>query len=305
MVTEANLADYLKHLEEVYPDLHVHQEDISEACRFAIRAHDGQVRKYEGIPYVTHPMAVSLDVADKYKDKDLIIAALLHDTVEDCDDVTLYDIYTTRGEEVGYIVEAVTDSPFYFVEEPDLVYKDKIEKLLAWWFKDVRVLLLKIADRDHNLQTLQWLKPHKQIRMTFETQAIYEPLRSILLDPSEHYVSIMNVVNRFHYYIEEHGIATPAQLKQNLYSQMYHNFDDETYHLAYNNTDTIVRQIEDKARFETLLDNESFANSIEVISLATDGEKFAARFIFLWWLHFKELGNKKMELYNLYLLNQW
>lgn len=298
MVQKKLKETYLASLQEIFPDYEAHAEAIEGACDFAILAHAGQVRKYEAVPYVTHPMAVSLDVAQKYRDADMIIAALLHDTVEDCDDVTIEDIYMTRGDQVGLLVEAVTATPLFFVDVPEVLYQDKIEKLLAGGMRDMRVLLLKIADRDHNLMTLKGLKPNKQIRMTFETQAIYEPMRTILIGDTEWPIDLADMQLRFIAFLESGDIQTPMQLKHLLYSQMYHNFDDETYQLAYQNTDNIVRQIEDKARFESLLELENFKNHINVISLRTDGNHFKARFYFEQGVHMSAAPTGKYQVYN-------
>ena len=175
-------SDFLKNLQPVFGDFEIRETKISRACDIALEAHEWQIRKYDESPFIWHPMAIALDVAKKYQDGELIVAALLHDVVEDCEDIHIEDVYKERWDGIWWIVESVTDCPLYFSEDKNTVYRDKIEKPLAGGMKDVRVLLLKIADRDHNLITLDGLKPHKQIRMTFETQAIYSPLRDILLE---------------------------------------------------------------------------------------------------------------------------
>lgn len=77
------------------------------------------------------------------------------------------------------MVDSVTDNIDHFHADSQNIFKDKIEKLLHWWMQNVKCLLLKLADRSNNIDTLQWLNPDKQIRMSFETQAIYEPLKKL------------------------------------------------------------------------------------------------------------------------------
>jgi hypothetical protein len=143
--------------------------------------------------------------------------------------------------------------------------------------KDVRVLLLKIADRDHNLDTLAGLKPHKQIRMTFETQVIYEPLHTIVNNDNN---DITIASQKFTDYIEKFDLNDPSTLKHNLYNQTFHNFDHDTYLLAYNNTKAIIRQSEDKEWFEKLLSSSKFDDYADIVSMWTDGHEFLARFVF-------------------------
>ena len=298
MVWAACKASFLNDLQDVYPDYLSWSKEIEGACDLAIEAHEGQFRKYDGTPYVTHPMAVALDVAEKYQDHELVCAALLHDTVEDCDDVCIEDIYTQRGESVGLLVEAVTDSPFYFIQDPDTVYRDKIEKLLAGGMQDVRVLLLKIADRDHNLKTLDGLMPHKQIRMTFETQAIYEPLREILLWESKKH-NIKEIMAKLDLYLTKKYISDVWWFKHNLFNQTYKNFNHETFHLAYQNTDRIIWEIWDIEWLKELVKSSNFKDNIDIISLESDWKEYLVRFWFKWWFVSKWKNNPKMKVYNL------
>lgn len=286
---------YLQKLQALFADYSVYEDTIIEAVDFAIYAHEWQRRKYDNLPYVTHPMAVSLDVAEKYHDIELIIAALLHDAVEDCEAIHISDVANRFWPHVAFLVEAVTEEPLYFISEPDVVFGDKIEKMLAGGMRDVRVLLLKIADRDHNLSTLWWLQPNKQVRMTFETQAIYEPLREILAHQD---FNIEHAAEQFRTYCLDHNLVSVAEIKHNLFNQTFYNFDHNTFLLAYKNTNAIVRQSDDKKRFEKLLSSPKFDSYIDVISMRTDGDKFSATFIFKAGKLFQDKSEHKFKLSN-------
>lgn len=280
-IDQLDINTFLSTMEKFFGDTDVFE--ITWALEWAVHAHEGQMRKYEGIPYITHPMAVAVDVAKKYNDKELVLAALLHDIVEDCD-VRFQDVYERYWKAVGYMVEAVSKAPLFFIDEPEVVYGDKIEKLLAGWMNDVRVLLLKIADRDHNLKSLEWLKPNKQIRMTFETQAIYEPLKAMM-----RCTKIKNCSESLSAILNKRLISSPSEFKSYLFTNTYNNLDNDSFELAYKNTDKIIRQIENKSWFESLLENEHFSNNIKIISMEWYWDKFSAKFRFIWWsiLHSK------------------
>lgn len=271
--------NYLKRVQEMYTDFPQHAEKIIKACEFAINAHHGQVRKYEDAPFVAHPMSVSLLVAERYQDIDLIIAALLHDAAEDCEDVPMSMIYDEFGESVGYIVDGVSKEPLYFHRTPQTVFADKIEKLLCGGMQDIRVILLKLVDREHNLTTLGEMTPHKQIKMAFETQAIYEPLKNILFSRNKD-KTIAGLQEKLTNYLKNHHLSHVEWLKHSLFSMMYHNLDDESYALTYGAANMIVRQIENKKWFEELLKNSKFSSHIKLVSLQTDGERFKAEFYF-------------------------
>lgn len=277
-------------------DFDTHKALIEKALIFANDAHAWQVRKYGGEEYITHPIAVALDVTQRYGDIDLTIAALLHDTAEDNDDISVEDIYHEFWPTVWYIVDAVTQNDLFFYEDPTHLYKDRIEKILAGWLRDVRVLLVKIGDRDHNLLTLEGLQPQKQIKMTFETQAIYVPLKELL-----HYEKDCTIPERQTYldeYIQKNNIHTATEFKHTLYNETFEDFDDETFDLVYGNSNKIVWRIEDKERFEKLLSLEWFTNHITIINLRTDGKNFKASFQFTKGQLINTYQNNKFWLYS-------
>ena len=152
---------------------------IEKAIKMATDAHEGQYRK-SGDAYISHPLAVMKIVEDWGMDEDTIIAAVLHDTVEDTD-VTLDDIKKEFGEQVAFLVDGVTklgnarsgmrDIDTYLPET-----KDNLLRLLIAMGADIRVLIIKLADRLHNLRTLSALPPEKQRKIAKESLEVFAPL---------------------------------------------------------------------------------------------------------------------------------
>jgi GTP pyrophosphokinase len=161
------------------------RERVREGLEFAFRAHDGQKRK-SGEPYIIHPVAVAQILADLKLDTDTIIAGLLHDTIEDCG-VEPSTLEKKFGQAVRKIVEGETKvSKLYkFVHaEGDQPVEEKHAEDLRQMFiamaEDVRIIIVKLADRLHNLRTLEFMPPHKQQRIARETLEIYSPLANRL-----------------------------------------------------------------------------------------------------------------------------
>lgn len=165
--------------------LYSHFEDTSsleDALKYSIRAHDGQTRK-SGEPYVIHPILVSAIVASITNDISMSIAALLHDVVEDTE-ITIQEIIDVFGKDVAHLVEGLTKideirddelSPS-FSDEKLIVSALSFRKMLLASIKDVRVLVVKLCDRLHNMLTLDALAPYKQIRIAEETLVVYGPI---------------------------------------------------------------------------------------------------------------------------------
>jgi len=149
------------------------KQNIRKAYEMAVHAHSQQRRK-SGEPYVLHPIAVATICAEEIGlGPTAIIAALLHDVVEDTD-VTLLDIQRLFGERIAKIVDGLTklDSA-YNMESPQA---ENFKKVLSTLVEDVRVVLIKMADRLHNLRTIDSMPQHKQLKIAAETNYIYEPL---------------------------------------------------------------------------------------------------------------------------------
>jgi guanosine-3',5'-bis(diphosphate) 3'-pyrophosphohydrolase len=154
----------------------VDADRLARAFEFGRKAHDGQVRA-SGEPYFTHPIAVANILADMHLDEESIITALLHDTVEDCD-VTLQVLDNEFGGDVAQLVDGVTKLSRLAIKTlPSSAQAENFRKLLLAMSEDVRVLLVKLADRTHNMRTLSFIpKAEKQVRIARETMDIYAPL---------------------------------------------------------------------------------------------------------------------------------
>src|ERR1700759_5121468 len=149
-------------------------EIIRRAWEFSLEHHQGQVRA-SGEPYVLHPLEVAHVLAEMKLDSTAIAAGLLHDAVEDTP-VTTEDIADKFGEQVAHIVEGVTKiDKIQFANREDR-QAENVRKMLLAMVTDVRVVLIKLADRLHNMRTLQHLRPERQEAIARETMDIYAPL---------------------------------------------------------------------------------------------------------------------------------
>ncbi|MEM7138802.1 MAG: bifunctional (p)ppGpp synthetase/guanosine-3',5'-bis(diphosphate) 3'-pyrophosphohydrolase [Myxococcota bacterium] len=147
---------------------------INKAYVYAARMHDGQNRK-SGDPYFTHPVSVADIIADMRLDASSVCAALLHDVVEDCE-ASVPDIETVFGEEVAFLVDGVTKlGKVNFASREDR-QAESFRKMLVAMARDIRVLLVKLADRLDNMRTLEHMSPASQERIAGETLEIYAPL---------------------------------------------------------------------------------------------------------------------------------
>ena len=149
-------------------------EVIRKAWEYCLTHHRGQMRA-SGEPYVIHPLEVALVLAEMKMDSTAIAAGLLHDAVEDTP-VTSADISAMFGEQVAHIVEGVTKiDKIQFANREDR-QAENVRKMLLAMVTDVRVVLIKLADRLHNMRTLEHLQPERQQAIARETLDIYAPL---------------------------------------------------------------------------------------------------------------------------------
>jgi GTP pyrophosphokinase len=151
---------------------------VERAFQFASRAHDGQ-RRRSGDPYVIHPLSVASIIADLKLDVPSVCAGLLHDCVEDTS-ATIEELSTQFGQEVAFLVDGVTKLgkiPWNTREERQA---ENFRKMLLAMARDIRVILIKLADRLDNMRTLEHMPPDKQERIAAETMDIYAPLANRL-----------------------------------------------------------------------------------------------------------------------------
>ena len=147
---------------------------LRKAYGFAARAHEGQLRK-SGEPFIVHPIEVGIILADLRMDAETVCAALLHDTVEDTD-VTGEVVQQEFGEDVRQLVEGVTKITRIEVGSLTDEQAATIRKMLVAMSKDIRVIVIKLADRLHNMRTLSSLKEDRRIYKSRETLEIYAPI---------------------------------------------------------------------------------------------------------------------------------
>ncbi|MBD1146188.1 bifunctional (p)ppGpp synthetase/guanosine-3',5'-bis(diphosphate) 3'-pyrophosphohydrolase [Pelagibacterales bacterium SAG-MED28] len=148
---------------------------VNKAYNFALEAHQNQKRD-EGVPYIIHPVAVAKILTDLKLDSATITTGLLHDTIEDTN-VTYESVKKEFGEEVANLVDGVTKISALEDKASDDSKAENFRKLILATSKDIRVLLVKLADRLHNMRTIQFVKDkEKKIRKAKETMEIYAPL---------------------------------------------------------------------------------------------------------------------------------
>lgn len=184
-------------------------DPLRHAYAMSRERHSGQ-RRASGEPYLVHPLEVAWILASLQQDVPTLCSAMLHDSVEDTQ-TTMEEIHERFGEEVAMLVEGVTKLDSLEHESKQLELAENIRKMMVATARDVRVLLLKLADRLHNMRTLEHLSEEKQDRMSRETMEIYAPLANRLgiqpmkgeledlafrfLNPEE-YQRIVNSLNR-------------------------------------------------------------------------------------------------------------
>ena len=150
-------------------------DKIRAAYEFAAAAHQGQLRK-DGSPFVTHPLAVAQIVAEElHLDSESIEAALLHDTIEDTD-ATHEDIAKQFSPTVADLVEGVSKLTRVHYTSKAQERMENLRKMLLAMSKDIRVILIKVSDRLHNMRTMEYQTPEKQKQKSFETLEIYAPI---------------------------------------------------------------------------------------------------------------------------------
>src|SRR6185369_12436637 len=168
---EADFGRLLGQLETYLPSADMH--GIQAAYEYSAKAHEGQQRR-SGDAYITHPVAVAEILAGLHLDSGSIKAALLHDVLEDTSS-TLADIESRFGKDVALLVDGVSKIDHLRFDSAAEAQAESFRKMLLAMAKDLRVILVKLADRTHNMRTIQSLPLEKQRRIARETLDVYAP----------------------------------------------------------------------------------------------------------------------------------
>ena len=209
---------------------------VEKAWKFAAKAHAGQFRK-SGEPYFTHPCIVASILTELMIDPPTIAAGLLHDTVEDCEGITLDTIRTEFGEEVADLVDGVTKLNKLDFANREEAQAESLRKMILAMSRDIRVVLIKLADRLHNMRTLRFQPEDRRVAIARETLDIYAPLAHRLgvyalkqeledlslkyIDP-EGYNRIVHLVGMKRQEREEHIRLVISELSERLDQQHIH-----------------------------------------------------------------------------------
>src|ERR1700757_2942360 len=171
-LTLTKFRDLMKRMQEYRP-----QDDLTivkKAYDYSLKNHEGQTRA-SGEPYLVHPLEVALVLAEMKMDPIAIAAGLLHDSVEDTS-VTIQDIGKDFGEQVAHIVEGVTKISKIDFATREEQQAENLRKMMLAMVDDIRVVLIKLADRLHNMRTLEHLPSERQLKIAQETLEIYAPI---------------------------------------------------------------------------------------------------------------------------------
>ena len=209
---------------------------VEKAWKFASNAHAGQFRK-SGEPYFTHPCLVASILTDLMIDPPTIAAGLLHDTVEDCEGITLETIREEFGDEVADLVDGVTKLNKLDFANREEAQAESLRKMILAMSRDIRVVLIKLADRLHNMRTLRFQPEDRRVAIARETLDIYAPLAHRLgvyalkqeledlslkyIDP-EGYNRIVHLVGMKRQEREEHIRLVISELSERLDQQHIH-----------------------------------------------------------------------------------
>ncbi|WP_099826653.1 RelA/SpoT family protein [Oceaniglobus indicus] len=147
---------------------------LTEAYAYGEKMHEGQ-KRHSGEPYFTHPVAVAVILADMQLDDATIVTALLHDTIEDTNS-TYSEVTRIFGKEIAELVDGVTKLTNLQLNSTETKQAENFRKLFMAMSKDLRVILVKLADRLHNMRTLRSMRPNKQVQKARETMDIFAPL---------------------------------------------------------------------------------------------------------------------------------
>lgn len=175
---EKDIKEIVKQVKSYLPEFN--EEKFLKAFDFAKKAHKSQLRKDEKSPYISHPVETVKILTKLHVDEDTLIAALVHDVPEDTER-TLREVENLFGKKVSFLVNGITKlSKVYYRYDMAERQIESLKKLLIHSAQDPRVILIKLADRLHNMETLKYVKSEKQLRIAKETLEIYVPIANLL-----------------------------------------------------------------------------------------------------------------------------
>lgn len=219
---------------------YLNEEEVQlvwQAYRYAEQAHAGQTRK-TGEPYITHPISVACILARLHLDLPTLLAALLHDVVEDTE-VNSAEIAERFGKQVADLVDGLTKLDKVELQTATQAQAENFRKMLLAMSQDVRVILVKLADRLHNMQTMDAMRPEKQKRIARETLDIYAPIANRLgLNPIFHELEDLSLKylypNRFR--VIDKAIRTARGNRKEVISKILEAIQNQLkhYHLEFN-----------------------------------------------------------------------
>lgn len=221
---------------------------IERAYRFAAIAHLGQNRT-SGEPYIQHPLHVASLLADMHMDQDTLVAALLHDTIEDTN-TSIKTISQQFGREVAAIVEGLSKLTQIEFETPAEKQAQNFQKMLMAMANDIRVILVKLADRLHNLRTLNMLAPGKRRRIARETLEIYAP------------IALRLGINTIRLEFEELGFAALYPLRQSVLRKMVERVRGNRREIVHKIGNRIKRRLRQEGRVAHVIGREKHLYSI-------------------------------------------
>ena len=266
-------------------------EILVRAYDFAQKAHHWQKRK-SWEDYFIHPLSVWLSLWKRFWNLDLFIAGLLHDTVEDCETLEMETVYKEFWENVWFIVDSITKTERSFLWESE-EFDDERDKMLAWGTKNIWCILVKLADREHNLATLKHMPADKQVKKSFESQSLYIPLMHILWF-NENNLSIEKSEKLFQKYLEEKELTDYKQIKNKLLNICFHDFSEELFDIVYNNSTSVVWELEDRKFFDELVESGWFdSGAVEIQNISWNSTWwFKATFTYKTGVIFNSLKGK-------------
>lgn len=175
---EKEIDEIIKQVNNYLPEFD--EKKFLKAYNFARTAHRDQLRKDKKTPYIAHPVETARILTNLHVDEDTLIAALVHDVPEDTEK-TIKDVEKIFGKKVSFLVSGITKlSKVYYRHDMAERQIESLKKLLIHSAKDPRVILIKLADRLHNMKTLQYVRPEKRLRIAKETLEIYVPIANLL-----------------------------------------------------------------------------------------------------------------------------